>query len=96
MIVKINLKSSPIIHTYSSKGSGYRAGRTNGKICFRVYQYNIKKDICVKWRKALASKVFPWQCIFEKNAKLDCVLAPLVIHFILSRPFDSQLIYHIQ
>lgn len=51
-----------------------------------MYWYNIKEVICVKWRKALTSKIFPRQCIFEKNAKLDCVLTLLVIHFILSRP----------
>lgn len=84
--MKINIKSSPIIQIHSSKGSGYGAKRTNGKSYLAVYQYNIKEDICVKWRKALTSKIFPWQCIFEKNAKLDCVLTPPVIHFILSRP----------
>jgi len=58
-IVKINIKSNPIIQIYSSEGYGYRAKRTSGKIYLRVYPYNVKDDIRVKWRESLTSKIFP-------------------------------------
>lgn len=58
------MKSSPVIQICSGKESAYRVKRANGKIYLREYQYNIKIDICVKWRKAMISKIFP--CRFEK------------------------------